>query len=238
VTESSEANLLPLAGLVFAEQDFEATLQFVLDTACASIAGASRGGMTLLDRGGPTTAVATDTDAARVDALQYEFNGGPCLEAYRQQAVIRIESTDTDTRWPEFCRGAVESGIHSTLSFPLIVNGDGLGALNLYSDHESGFDGIAERTGMMFAAHASATLANVQGYWRNDAVRRNLEQALESRGVIDQAKGILMSQGNISADEAFEVLKRASQRANRKVQDLAREIADSRGRSRDQDSVS
>lgn len=232
MTERSQVRLHSLAEIVFGEQDFEATSQFVLDAACAIIEGAARGGMTVLDRVGTTTAVASDTEAGRVDALQYAVNDGPCLEAYRQQAVIRIECTDTDTRWPEFSRGAAANGIHSTLSFPLIVNGERLGALNLYSERESGFDEIAEDTGRQFVVHAAAILANAQAYWRNDALRRDLERALESRGVIDQAKGILMSQGNIDAEEAFAVLKRASQRANRKVQVLAQEIVESRGRSR------
>jgi hypothetical protein len=235
VPHSPDEIFLPIAGIVFSEEGYVATLQFVVDTACAYIAGASMAGMTLLDGGGPTTAVATSTEAGRVDALQYLHNGGPCLEAYRRQAVIRIESTDSDERWPEFCRGALETGIHSTLSFPLIVNGDGLGALNRYSEHQSGFDDIDERTGGLFAAHASVTLANAQAAWKNDALRRNLEEALKTRGVIDQAKGILMVEQKISADEAFEVLKRASQRSNRKVNDLAQEIVDRRGQSMDLD---
>jgi GAF domain-containing protein len=187
-------------------------------------------GMTLLDQAGPITPAATSRAAARVDSTQYRLNDGPCLEAYRRREVIRIESTEDDERWPEFCQVAVDEGVLSTLSFPLIVQGDGLGALNLYSNRRSGFDDADERTGTVFALHASTTLANVRAFWRNEALRKNLEQALETRGVIDQAKGILMAQENISADEAFEVLKRASQRANRRIHDLASEIVGSRGR--------
>jgi GAF domain-containing protein len=229
VTDPSAEPFLPLASIVFSEQTYENTLQHVVDIARDCVLGCSMAGMTLLDRTGPATAVATSRAAARVDAIQYRVNGGPCLDAYRRQVIVRIESTEDDDRWPEFCQGAVNEGVLSTLSFPLIVQGDGLGALNLYSDRRNGFDDIDERTGTVFALHASTTLANVRAFWQNDALRHNLEQALETRGVIDQAKGILMSQQNISADEAFEVLKRASQRANRKVHDLAQEIVDARG---------
>ena len=122
--------------------------------------------------------------------------------------------------------GAAAAGIQSILSFPLIVSSDGIGAMNLYSNTESGFDERDESIGAVFAAHASVTLANARAYWRTDELRRNLEEALRWRGVIDQAKGILMARDGLRADEAFDVLARASQRANRKVHDLAQELVD------------
>jgi transcriptional regulator with GAF, ATPase, and Fis domain len=154
----------------------------------------------------------TSEVAARVDEVQYKVNAGPCLDAYRRQAINRIDSTYTDERWPVFCRAAFAAGVLAILSFPLVVAGDGLGALNLYSSSESGFDENSERSGAVFAAHASITLANARAFWRTEELRRNLEEARSTRGVIDQAKGILMGRESSSADEAFELLKRASQR--------------------------
>jgi GAF domain-containing protein len=183
-------------------------------------------GVTVLEPGGPITAAATDEVALRVDASQYSENSGPCLDAYRRQVFNRINSTATDERWPGFCRVASAAGVRSTLSFPLVVGGDGLGALNLYSGMESGFDDNDERTGSLFAAHAAVALANARSYWRNEELRRNLEIALETRGVIDQAKGVLIAQQGFTADVAFDVLKRASQRTNRKVHEIAHEIVD------------
>jgi GAF domain-containing protein len=219
-------DIIPFANLIFGEETFEVTLQHIVDLACAGVAGCSMAGVTLLERGGPTTAAATSDVALRVDASQYIANSGPCLDAYRRQVFNRITSTDTDERWPVFCQVASAAGVHSTLSFPLVVAGDGLGALNLYSDVESGFDDVDERTGFVYAAHAAVALANARSYWRNEEMRRNLEIALETRGVIDQAKGILIAQQGFTADAAFEVLKRASQRANRKVHEIAQEMVD------------
>src|SRR5580700_1753598 len=105
-------------------------------------------GITLLGSGGPTTAVATSVTAASVDAIQYRANAGPCLDAYRRQVINRIDSTESEERWPEFCQGAVAAGIHSVLSFPLVVSRDAIGALNLYS--EFGFDDRDERSGEAF----------------------------------------------------------------------------------------
>ncbi|MGA7417889.1 MAG: GAF and ANTAR domain-containing protein [Acidimicrobiales bacterium] len=217
---------IPLASIVVSEETFDGILQHVVDMACAGIDSCSMAGITMLDRSGPTTAASTNEVAGRIDATQYEVNSGPCLDAYRRQVVNRIESTDSDERWPEFSRAANAEGVLSTLSLPLIVGGDGLGALNLYSEDESGFDEVDVQMGTIFASHASVTLANARAYWANEELRRNLEIALETRGVIDQAKGILMAREGCSSDEAFDILRRASQRLNRKLHDIAREIVE------------
>jgi transcriptional regulator with GAF, ATPase, and Fis domain len=223
---------LSLASVAAAEDSFDSTLQQVVDLACTGVAGCSMAGITLLGPGGPTTAVASSEIAANVDSIQYRVNAGPCLDAYRRQAINRIDSTDSDERWPEFSRGAAAAGVHAVLSYPLIVAGDGIGALNLYGETEYSFDDETERLGAVFATHASITLANASAFWRTEELRRNLEQALATRGVIDQAKGILMKSEGYTADEAFDVLKRASQRANRKVHDIAQQIVDGARRAR------
>lgn len=214
----------PLASIVLGADSFDSILQQVVELACSGIGGCTMAAITLLDRGGPTTAASTSAVAARVDAVQYRLNSGPCLEAYRRQVVIRILSTGVDDRWSAFCQGAIAEGVQSSLSFPLIVNGDGIGALNLYSGVESGFSEADERIGGLFASHASVTLANARTYWQTETLRQHLETALEHRAVIEQAKGVLMAREGFTADEAFDALKRASQRENRKVHDLAEEL--------------
>ena len=210
-------------------ESFEATLQHIVNLARSAIANCSMAGMTLLDQTGPRTAVATDEVAGQVDRFQYEAQSGPCLDAYRHQEVQRIPATRTDEQWPVFSRNAAANGVLSTLSEPLIVNGDGIGALNLYGDREAAFDASDEHVAQIFASHASITLANARGYWRNEELRKNLEAALETRGVIERAKGILMVRDGLSSEEAMEALRRSSQRANRKVHEIAQEVVDSIG---------
>lgn len=208
------------------------TMEQIVKLACQAIDGCTMAGITLLDAAGPHTLAATGDDARRVDAYQYEIGSGPCLDAYRNRVVFRVDSTATDTRWSEFLRAARAEGVGSILSFPLVVRQDGLGALNLYADEEHAFGAAEERTGLAFASHASITLSHAQGYWRQGHARQHLEIALTTRGIIDQAKGVLMARTGRSADEAFESLRRASQRTNRKVSDLALEIIDSTQRDR------
>jgi GAF domain-containing protein len=209
------------------ERVVDSTMEQIVSLACEAIDGCSMAGITLLDTSGPHTLAATSDAARRVDQFQYEVNSGPCLDAYRNRVVHRVDSTDSDPRWPEFCRLARAEGVRSVLSLPLLVRQDGLGALNLYADSESAFGATEERIGMAFATHASITLSHAQGFWRQEQARQNLEIALTTRGVIDQAKGVLMARTGRSADEAFESLRRASQRTNRKVSDLAQEIIES-----------
>jgi GAF domain-containing protein len=224
VAEASSDAIRSLASVAPGEESFAITLQRVVDLAPEGITGCSMACITLLEPAGALTAAASSQVAARVDALEFERGVGPALDAYRDQTMMRIESTDTEVRWPEFCRSAAAAGIHSAITLPLAVHGDGIGTLSLYSTVEGGFSEAAERAGVVFALHASVTLQNARAYWLTDELRRNLLFALETRGVIDQAKGILMSREGITADQAFEVLRRASQRSNRKVHDIAEEI--------------
>ncbi len=218
--------LLALASILVSEQSLEATLSQVVTLACQSMAGGDMGGVTLLEREGPVTAAATDDSARRVDLFQYQGHGGPCLDAYRHQTAYRIDDTGDSERWPEFCAQAHAAGVLSTLSLPLVVEGDGLGAINVYSRRTNGFTEADEVTGRAFASLASVALANARGYWRVQALAGQLREALSTRGVIEQAKGILMAQQHCSAEEAFEMLRHASQRSQMKLRDVAAELVE------------
>jgi GAF domain-containing protein len=212
------------------EKLVESALQQIVELVCAALDSCSMAGVTLLDPSGPHTVAATNEVTERVDGFQYKVESGPCLDAYRNQVMNRVDSTEQDARWPEFFELARSEGVRSVLSYPLVVHSDGIGALNLYGEHEYAFDEDDERIGQAFATHATITLTHARGSWRNGKARESLERALETRGIIDQAKGILMARTGTDADQAFESMRRASQRSNRKVFDLAREIVESTGR--------
>jgi GAF domain-containing protein len=215
-----------LSRLLVNEEALDDTLQRVADLACRNIGGADVAGVTLLRDGKPTTAVYTDPTSPEVDSAQYEARMGPCLDAFRHQQVFRIESTAEDEQWPDFSQACVEHGIMSTMSLPLGVRGNGIGALNLYSKEPAAFSEEDEQVGVMFATQASVALANAQLYNSAYRLTQQLQEALTSRAVIDQAKGILMAQHGMGADEAFDTLRTDSQRENRKLRDLAQELVD------------
>jgi GAF domain-containing protein len=215
-----------LSRLLVNEEALDDTLQRVADLACRNLGGADLAGVTLLRDGRPTTAVFTDPTSPEIDSAQYETGVGPCLDAWRHQRVFRIESTADDEQWPAFSQACLEHGVGSTISFPLGVRGNGIGALNLYSKEPSAFSDDDEQTGMLFAEQASVALTNAQLYDSAYRLTQQLQEALTSRAVIDQAKGILMGQHGVGPDEAFNVLRTTSQRENRKLRDIAQELVD------------
>jgi GAF domain-containing protein len=185
---------------------------------------ADMAGITMLVEGRPSTGVFTDPVAPQIDTEQYRTGRGPCLDAFREQRVFRIDDTATDQRWPEFATLAASVGIVTTLSLPLAGPGEPIGALNFYSRHPGRF--AEEHTGDVetLVAQAAIVLANANAYHDSRQLNDNLNQALTSRRTIDYAIGLLMSAGGRSPEEAFQVLVRASQRENRKLRDIAAEI--------------
>jgi GAF domain-containing protein len=129
--------------------------------------------------------------------------------------------------YPEFAEAAQAHGVQSTLSLPLVAGDERLGALNLYARIPGGFTSDDEALGVDLAAAAAIVLANASAFWAASQLSEQLGQAMQSRAVIEQAKGILMARSpKITADEAFDVLRKASQRENLKVRDIAQRIVE------------
>jgi GAF domain-containing protein len=198
------------------------TLLRVAELAC-DVSPADMAGITMLVDGRPRTGVFTDPEAPEIDTAQYDSGRGPCLDAFRDQQVYRINSTEEEQRWPEFTKEARAHGIVATLSTPMIARSESLGALNLYS-RTARFDEEASARVLAFARHAAIVLANAQLYWDARQLTENMQQAMRSRSTIDQAMGVLMADGGRRPDEAFQLLVRASQRENRKLRDISAEI--------------
>lgn len=220
-----DQSLIAMASILVTEQSLEKTLRQILELACAALPGGDEGSITLLETGGPGTAVATSANVLRVDSLQYEAaTGGPCLDAYRRQQILRIDSTASDERWPEFARIAAAEGLGSTLSIPLAVGGDGLGALNLYCHDRYGFQPADERLAATLGPAASVALANARTYWKAAQLADQLQEALSSRGAVEQATGILMARHGCTAGHALHLLAAAAMRHRLTVTDVATDL--------------
>lgn len=207
---------------LYSSEDLEETLARVTFVAAGTVAGCDVASITLVNGGSLSTHGPTGDVAAAADAIQYETGQGPCLDAAEGDLYVFTPNLEQDDRWPEFsARVAKTLGVGSMFACRLALvaaPGQTIGALNLYSMTT---DGFSEEDRMMALLLASVSAVTV------DASRRqlHLRQAMESRDVIGQAKGILMARSQIPADEAFETLRRASQRLNVKLRDLAERIA-------------
>ena len=211
--------------LLTEDANLQAGLRRIATAGCALLTSCAGASVTLIEKGRPTTVAATNETALALDDSQYEVNDGPCLTAARSHHAIRIDDARTDRRWPNFAAAAGEAGVWASLSLPLQSADDSYtGGLNLYGRHPEAFSEDDERLARAFADQASVIVANTRAYWAAFEMTKNLTLAMQSRGLIEQAKGILMAMNRVGAADAFEMLRQRSQVENRKLRDLAAEI--------------
>ncbi len=226
-TEALASSLRALAGFLVGEETPREALLLIARLGESALPGAAATGLTLVNESGHAhTAVFTSELAPEVDQLQYDEGDGPCIRAYEQRSIVRVDSNRTETRWPTFCARACGYGALSSLSLPLLVEERALGAINFYGTQEKAFSEADEQVGSGFAVQAAIVLANAQAYWGALERSLNLDEAMRSRAVIEQAKGIIMARSGVSPDVAFDMLVRASQRENRKLRAIASELVE------------
>jgi GAF domain-containing protein len=212
-----------LGRLSLRELSMESLLQTVADLAKTVMPGDTEASVSLLVRDKPTTVVSTGQLAVDLDETQYERGHGPCLHAARTGELTELADTRTDSRWRDYSRRAAEAGNLSSLSVPLRIDEDGQvsGALNLYAREPHAFDDDSRSAAQAFGPYAAVATGNMYAYQNARDMADNLQTALESRAVIDQAKGILIERYELTPDQAFQLLARVSMNVNRKLRDVA-----------------
>jgi GAF domain-containing protein len=204
----------------------EALLQTVADLAKTVMPGNPEASVTVLVKGKPSTVASTGRLAVDLDETQYQRGHGPCLHAARTGELTEIPDTRTDSRWRDYMRRATEHGNLSSLSVPLAIDEDEQvsGALNLYAREAHAFDEDNRDVAGAFSRYAAVAAGNLYSYQNARDTAGNLQTALQSRAIIDQAKGVLMERYKLTPDQAFQMLAQASMNANRKVRDLADQL--------------
>jgi GAF domain-containing protein len=225
-TPDPEADLTQLAfdelgRMSLAEHSLESVLQKVTDLAARVLPGEAVTSVTIVGDGRPSTVAASGPLALELDLVQYAQDAGPCLDAARSGEFVEVLDTSTDDRWRPFPQLAAERGCRGILSFPLPPQELITGGLNVYARTSQPLDEQTRDVAARFAAYAVVPVSNM--YLYESAVERagHLRAALDSRAVIDQAKGILMERFTLSADQAFSALARVSMQTNTKVHDIA-----------------
>jgi GAF domain-containing protein len=216
-----------LARLVLSDHTMDGLLQRIAELAKSVVAGATEVSVTLVGKDRATTVVTTGPLATALDERQYDADAGPCFDAAQGGAVAWITDMRTETRWPQFTAAAKTAGALSSLATPIPLQHYAHAALNLYGTEPDAFDEEALSVAQSFASYAGVALANMHLYESTRTLAEQLQTAMESRAVIEQAKGILMAQQSCSADEAFNVLVKLSQQSNRKLREVAQALVDS-----------
>jgi transcriptional regulator with GAF, ATPase, and Fis domain len=203
------------------QTDPHTTLVEIVRAAVDLIPGCDEGSVSIvLGRRRVMSEAASGPLPAAVDRLQEELREGPCIDAAYLQTTVRVADMSMETRWPRFSPLALAVGAAGMLSFQLYVEGDNLGALNLFSRVAGAFDDESEYIGRLFASHAAVAYAAA----RTEAT---LTHTIETRELIGQAQGILMERQKITSDRAFAVLIHVSQQKNMKLRDVAEQLVQS-----------
>jgi GAF domain-containing protein len=231
VDETSD-HLAQLAEVLTAEEEIGRVLQRSVDQLVGSVPGADMASVTVL-RGGTGETVASSSERVwAIDSDQYAAGDGPCLEASRTGEVVRVGVEEAHERWPGFASSARAAGVASYLCHPLFIDEEFAGSLNLYSEQPHGFSDFDVALLRLYITAASAAIANARRWAKARTLAEHLGKALDSRALIDQALGVLMTRRGITAEQAFDELSRESQNTNTKLRDLAARIVEGASRPR------
>jgi len=226
-----QASLGELAALVAGTLGLDELLARVATAAARAIPGADGAGVTLLRIDGEQNRVealaASHPFVHDIDEIQYvTLNEGPCITAALERRTVRSGSLGGEKLWPRFGPRVGRMGVHSALSLPLLLPGQVVGAINVYARGKDVFDDHAAELGELFAAPAAVAVHNAQILTQAMTLAVQLQAALSSRPVIDQAIGLLRGRSGVSAEQAFGRLRAISQAEHTKLVDVAQHIVD------------
>jgi GAF domain-containing protein len=216
-----------LGRIKLSETDLHGVLDKIAELAKRTVPGAAEVTVTLVRGEGAQTAAFTGDVALALDESQYRRGHGPCLDASAGAVTLSLPDMARESRWPDFARSALDAGVHSSLSVGLPVHEDVTGALNIYATRTGAFGDDAVELAEAFSSYAAVTLGNAHLYDTTATLAEQMQAAMRSRAVIEQAKGILMGGRRCSAEEAFKILSKLSQDTNRKLRDVAAALVDS-----------
>jgi GAF domain-containing protein len=225
------AGIDALAGLVADSRGLPELLAEVSTFAVHAIPGADGAGVTLLRLDRVDNMVEALAASARfvaeIDEIQYvTLKEGPCITAALQRRTVRSGSLGGEKMWPRFGPRVGRLGVHSALSLPLLISGQVVGAINVYAHGKDVFDEHAAELGELFAKPAAVAVHNAQVLEHAMTLTAQLQQALSTRPVIDQAIGLIRGRSGRTAEEAFTQLRAISQAEHRKLAEVAQHIVD------------
>lgn len=225
------AGFTDLVTLVAGAVEFPALLAQVAAFAVSAIPGADGVGVAVLRsaRGeNQVEATASSADFVReIDTLQYDvLQEGPCITAARERRTVRSGSLGGAAMWPRFGPRVGRRGVHSALSLPLLLPDQVVGAINVYAHAKNVFDDRAAELGESFARPAAVVVHNARMMAHAQTLTGQLQTALQSRPVIDQAVGLIRGRSGVSAEEALARLKAISQNEHTKLVVVAQRIVD------------
>ncbi|MFC8045519.1 GAF and ANTAR domain-containing protein [Nocardia sp. NPDC057353] len=229
--EQIAAAFARMSGLFLTVEAVETAQSMITALAAEMVPHTAGAGLSLLDVAGDrVSAAATDEVVLRADAMQYELGAGPCLTAWADRIVVRIDDLDADERWPVWARSAAELGLRSSLSAPLVTGSSALGAVKVYATEAFAYGPREEHIVTMFAAQAAMLLAHRAAATDAERVSARIAESLRSRELVALAKGIVMARDGVDERSAFLILANSARRQRLTVLQVAERLAASTAR--------
>jgi GAF domain-containing protein len=225
VDSAALTELAQVARLVDEDQGLTDVLHRLVGSAVSLVPGCSAAALTVSGPGGEMTAAQSDARVTACHDLQFSDEGnGPARECLRFNEPRRVDDMDRETRWPEFRAAARSSGFGSCLALPLRTDQLPSAALNLYADRPDVFAATTPDVALLFAAQGGVALANAAQYLQTKELVAHLHRALATRGIVERARGLLMSEHDLTSEQALALLRTESQRSHRKLTEVAAEV--------------
>jgi transcriptional regulator with GAF, ATPase, and Fis domain len=195
---------------------------------CVQLLDVDAAGLMLADQRGSLHATASSTENARLlELFELQADAGPCVDCYRTgQPIVNADLRANHGRWPRFAEAAEATGYVSVHALPLRLRTTTIGALNLFCAGPGPLTDEDVRTGQALADVATIGILAQRSLYQAELLTTQLQNALTSRVIIEQAKGVLSERRKITVDEAFTLLRSHARSANRHLSDLAREVAE------------
>jgi len=200
----------------------------LLTERCVQVLDISATGLLLTDQRGALRVTAASTEQTRLlELFQLQVDEGPCLDCFHTgEPVIVSDLTTTADRWPQFTPAALDTGFRTVAALPMQLRGEIIGALNLFDPRPGAVTAEMQRLGQALADIATIGILQERAIRTRDILTQQLETALHSRIIIEQAKGVLAEREGLDTGQAFERLRAASRAHNRRIVDLAQVIVD------------
>ena len=200
----------------------------MLTERCVELLDVGAAGVVLADEGKNLRVMASSDERAHIlEVFEVQNQEGPGLDCYRSgEAVVNVPLHGEGSRWPSFSAEARAAGFRFAHALPLRLRDQTLGALNLFSDEESHLGETELVIGQALADVATTGLLQARAMEQSRVLTEQLQRALNSRVVIEQAKGMLAERGAFDLDAAFRCLRRYARQHNRYLSDVAREVVE------------
>jgi GAF domain-containing protein len=224
VTQELAERISEVARLLESEDDSDAVLHRITSLCVELIPGATAAAVTIAAGDHTYTFAASDPRIDELHRIQFESGHGPAVETLSFNEPRHARDITRERRWTAFCHAAANAGFRSCLALPLHSSRQPAGAIALYAEHPNAFGEAAHDVALLFAAQGGTALHNAEVYGACRHMARNLQAALESRAVIEQAKDIVSADLGVPAEQALQLIRRTSQDTNQKMRDIAAQL--------------